>query len=56
MHAELVNVLLYIRCLLKVGFVTGLLFGLAVVVITEIVFADFLKSEKENPSCQSPKF
>lgn len=50
------DVVLFVRCLLKVGFVTGLIFGLGVVVFTEIVFADFLKSEKENPSWQPRKF
>lgn len=48
MHAELVNLVLFARCLLKVGLLTGLIFGAGLVVFWEVVFAEFKSCKKEN--------
>jgi hypothetical protein len=49
MHPELVNLVLFVRCLWKVGLMTGLIFGAALVVFWEwVVFAEFKSSKKER--------
>lgn len=47
--AELANILLFVRCLLKVGLLTGLIFGAGLVVFWEVVFTKF---KKEKSPCR----